>query len=545
MPCAKLAAAVARDAYARQGPHHSRAAPLRALPTLHEVPKTTVHTQGVETLSVALVGLDAHVVHVHAQIQGPATLQIVGLSEAQTRETGIRVRSALSQVGVDLTASHVIVHVTSEVPLRSGIDLAIAVAVLGALGRISIKPLSNTAILGELALAGDVRPVRGVLPALRGAVAQGITRAIVPRDNAREAAHAPGVSVLLVEHVDELVRYLAEGIPLETAPKPQLFVPSAACADMADVRNMASARRALEVAAAGGHNLLLVGSPGSGKTMLARRLSGILPPLTAEEASELTAVHSAGGLLCADVGLLTSRPFRAPHHTVSPAGLVGGVEPARPGEVSLAHGGVLFLDELPEFRRSGLDALGHALDEGAVITCRGALRATFPARTLVVGATNPCPCGWHGDAIGRCSCSPERVKSYVARLQGRLCDRFDMRVVLSPVHVATLQGGPPGESSSDVQRRVVAARDVQTERHRYGLSARTNSELSSSDLLRVVRLDAAGTDIVTKVGERLRLSGDGLGRVLRVARTIADLDLSDAVRAPHVAEALHLAPEPG
>jgi magnesium chelatase family protein len=212
--------------------------------------------------------------------------------------------------------------------------------------------------------------------------------------------------------------------------------------------------------------------------------------------------------------------------------------------VSLAHHGVLFLDELPEFRRIGLDALGRALNDGAVTTCRGGLRATFPARTSVVGATDPCPCGWRGDASGRCSCSPERVKSYLGRLHGRLLDRFDMRIVLPAIRVADLQGGLRGESSSEVQRRVVAARELQTERHRSGLSAQTNAEFSSSELDRVVRLDAAGSDVLAKVADRLKLSADGFNRVRRVARTIADLDLSDTVRAPHVAEALQVTPLP-
>jgi magnesium chelatase family protein len=273
--------------------------------------------------------------------------------------------------------------------------------------------------------------------------------------------------------------------------------------------------------------------------MLARRLAGILPPLTEDEALEVTAIHSVAGLLSPEVGIISARPFRAPHHTVSAAGLVGGGDRARPGEVSLAHRGVLFLDELLDFRRDAFEGLRHAFDEG-LVTIHGARRhVTFPARTLFVGAMSPCPCGYRGDGSGRCSCSRERMKSYLARAEGPLFDRFDVRVFLPPVDVVELGGAVSGESSSDVQKRVVTARGVQAERQRRGGAPRINAELTSKELERFAALDAIGGNVLAEAVERLCLSAGDCRRALRLARTIADLGGSDAVRAPHVAEALH------
>jgi len=321
----------------------------------------TTHSGSADVLSIALVGLNAHLLHIHATVEGSTPFQILGLPEAQARETRVRVRSALQQVGVDLHAANITVRLSPEdLPTSGALDLPIAVAVLGAVGRISLEKLKNTVIIGELALTGAVRPVRGVLPSLRGAVTQGATCAIVPKHNAREAANVSGIRVLVVDHLDDIVRHLGEGIPLESVSKPATFVPSSPSSDMADIQGMRSARRALEIAAAGGHRLLLIGPPGSGKTMLAGRLAGILPPLTGDEALEATAIHSVAGLLSPEVGIISARPFRAPHHTVSAAGLVGGGDRARPGEVSLAHRGVLFLDEVLEFRRDALEALRQA-----------------------------------------------------------------------------------------------------------------------------------------------------------------------------------------
>ncbi|AUX43675.1 magnesium chelatase [Sorangium cellulosum] len=493
--------------------------------------------------SVSLTGLAAYLVRIETTItQAPASFEIAGLSEARQRETRIRVCAALQQLNVDFHQHGVSVRVGLEEVASSGtFDVPMALTILAALGQITTASLEDVVILGELSLGGAIRPVRGVLPSLCGAIAHGITRAIVPKANAREAASVPGIRVLVANNLDELVRYFREGVPLESAGEPPPFpvVPPAAAPDLADLRGMHAARRALEIAATGGHHLLLMGSPGAGKTTLARRMPGILPPLSLEEATQVTSVYSVAGLLMPEVGFVGTRPFRAPHHTVSGAGLVGGGEPVRPGEVSLAHHGVLFLDELLEFRSSVLGTLRQPLDEGRVTLARGRTRATFPARTLVVAAINPCPCGFAGDHVRRCVCSPERLRAYRARLSDPLLDRFDVQVALPPVDVASLQSGSNSEPSYEVQKRVIAARAAQEERARTDAAARTNAQLSPQQIEQVATPDAAGARVLAEATERLGFSAVAYRRVLRVARTIADLDGSDGVRAPHIAEAVH------
>lgn len=500
---------------------------------------------GIATAQTSvLIGLEAHPIRVEVSCtRGPAFFQMVGLAEAAVRESRVRVQGALSCFGVLIDAYAVTVNLAPADLRKSGaaLDVAIALALLAAIDMLDPQVLRGVLLVGELSLDGSLRPVTGVLPRLEGAERRGITTAIVPRGNSAEAGLARGVRVLVADSLEQVVQHLRGRRPLPVAPATQ-FVPqvsSAASGDLSEVRGQASARRSLEIAAAGGHNLLFVGPPGSGKTLMARLLPTILPPLELEEAIECTAIHSVAGTLPTETGVVTQRPFRAPHHSVSEAGLVGGGDIPRPGEVSLAHHGVLFLDELAEFRRGALEALRQPLEDGKVCIARARARAWFPARPVLVAAVNPCPCGHLGHPRLACRCTDVVRDRYRAKLSGPLLDRIDVHVMVPPVEVAALVRKGGGESSAVVRARVLRARARQQARAKeLGTSSYLNATLPSAALEKCAVLDEESKKLIESAVNRLGLSARAFNKVLRVARTLADLDGEEHVRAAHIGEAI-------
>ncbi|MFT5987500.1 MAG: magnesium chelatase family protein [Marinobacter psychrophilus] len=486
----------------------------------------------------ACVGVSAPAVSVEVHLSGglPA-LSIVGLPETGVRESKERVRSALINAGFDFPARRITINLApADLPKEGGrFDLPIALGILAASGQIPAAALSTYEFVGELSLDGALRPLKGVLPAVLAARAEG-RQLLVPQANAAEAALASEHDVLAASHLLAVCEHLhgrARLVPLAPADLSGADSGQATIGpDLADVRGQQVPRRALEVAAAGGHNLLFFGPPGTGKSMLASRLPGIMPALADTAAMEVASVHSVAGLAVAEGGW-RQPPFRAPHHTASAVAMVGGGSSPRPGEISLAHRGVLFLDELPEFERRVLEVLREPMETGEIHISRAARQVTFPARFQVVGAMNPCPCGYSGHPTIECQCSPAQIVRYRSKISGPLLDRFDLHVEV-PVQGGDvfMQQGEPGESSAQVRARVVAARCLQNAR------GALNAELSGKALQMACQLDSDSEQLLLRAMEKLGLSARALHRILRVARTLADLDASANVARAHLVEAL-------
>ncbi len=488
------------------------------------------------SLTAALVGIEARLIRVEADTSaGFPKFTMLGLADSCVRESEGRIRAALRNCGYDFKWDRRITVNLAPAHLRkvgSSYDLATAIGLLAADGACPRTAIDDLLLVGELALDGEVRPAAGLLPMVLAARRQGISAAVVPSSNAREAALVPGVQVYPVRSLTEAVELAAlRERPAAAAPPPASAVRERT-PDMADVRGQLLARRALEIAAAGGHNRLLVGPPGSGKTMLARRLPGLLHALSPDESLEVSAIHSASGK--ALEALLVQRPFRSPHHTTTESALIGGGGTPRPGEISLAHHGVLFLDELPEFRRHVLEALRQPLEEGHVTVARARGSPRLPARFQLVAAMNPCPCGFLGHPQRGCRCSPRQLQLYRSRLSGPLLDRIDLRVGVSSLTFEELEG-PEGEPTSAVAARAAKARQTQLERQ-----GRVNAEVPPAELRTVVRLEDSGRRLLARAVDRFALTGRAYDRLLRVSRTLADLSGAPGVRQMDVAEALQL-----
>lgn len=497
----------------------------------------------VKTHAGALVGIDAVPVRVEVNIAGGGLgLYLVGLPDNAVKESEERIRAAFENSEERFSGRKVVVNLAPADLKKEGaaFDLPIAIGILAAMGRVEVGMLDDTMLAGELSLDGTVKPVRGVLSLALAARQAGLRRLILARENVAEAAVVGELEVLGVESLRQTIDFLNGEITLQpAAPAVPIAMEDAGryAEDFADVKGQVHVKRALEIAAAGGHNVLMIGSPGSGKTMLARRLPTILPPLQSEEALETTKIHSVAGLQRFN-GLMSQRPFRAPHHTASPVSLIGGGQSPRPGEVSLAHNGILFLDELPEFGRQVLEVLRQPLEDREIVVSRARYSVVYPANFTLVAAMNPCPCGYYNHPTKECTCSPGSVSRYMGRISGPLMDRIDMHIEVTPVEPSELQSAAEGERSAVVRERVMQARAIQRKRFEGIEGVHTNARMNAAMVRTYCVLDEASDRLLKRAMERLSLSARAYDRILKVARTIADLAGREQIAQSDVAEAI-------